>query len=206
MRIALLVEGRTERAFLPHLRAFLEPRLRGRMPRIDPIPFDGRLPTGAKLRRIVDNALKDRPRAADIVIALTDVYTGTREFTDAADAKAKMRQWVGLEPRFFPHAAQHDFEAWLLPFWSAITRLAGSNATAPGPEAERVDHDKPPAHLLAEVFRTGTVGRRYVKPRDAGRILKDQDLAIAAQACPELQFFIDTILVQCGAEPLENER
>ena len=30
-------------------------------------------------------------KPADAVIALTDVYTGTDDFTDAADAKAKMR-------------------------------------------------------------------------------------------------------------------
>jgi hypothetical protein len=31
---------------------------------------------------------------------LTDVYTGTSDFKDAADAKAKMRKWVGEEKRF----------------------------------------------------------------------------------------------------------
>lgn len=205
MRIALLVEGRTEMAFLPHLRAFLDLRLHGRMPKLDPISFDGRLPTGDKLRRIVQNALQDASRAADIVIALTDVYTGTREFADAAEAKAKMRQWVPDEPRFFPHAAQHDFEAWLLPYWNTIKKLAGSNAATPGLHPESVDHHKPPAHRLAEVFRTGSSRRSYVKPRDAFRILKDQDLAVAARACPELRAFIDTILFQCGAQPLGND-
>jgi hypothetical protein len=53
---------------------------------------------------------------ADAVITLTDVYTGANEFKDAADAKDKMRQWVGVNDKFYPHAAQHDFEAWLLPF------------------------------------------------------------------------------------------
>lgn len=201
MRIALLVEGQTEKAFIRHLRAFLEPRLRGKMPRIDPMPFDGRLPTGAKLRRIVQNALRDGSRAADIVIALIDVYTGTRDFADAADAKAKMRQWVGPEPHFFPHAAQHDFEAWLLPYWDTIAKLAGSNASPPGAEPERIDLDKPPAHVLAEVFRAGKGGRRYVKPRDAARILRNQDLSVSIQACPELRAFVNTILVQCGASP-----
>lgn len=202
MRIALLVEGQTERAFLPHLWAFLHPRLPEKMPRLDPISFDGRLPTGDKLRRVVHTALHDGPRAADIVIALTDVYTGTQEFTDAAEAKAKMRQWVGDEPRFFPHAAQHDFEAWLLPYWDAIQRLAGSNKRAPGQHPERIDHGSPPARRLEEVFRTGSSRQSYVKPRDASRILKNQDLAVAARACPELRAFIDTILTQCGAQPL----
>ena len=59
------------------------------------------------------------------MIALTDVYTGNRDFQDAEDAKEKMREWVGENPRFFPHAAQFEFEAWLLPFWTTIQRLAG---------------------------------------------------------------------------------
>jgi hypothetical protein len=202
MRIAVIVEGQTERAFLAHLRRFLEPRLRGRMPRIDPVPYDGRLPTGLKLRRSVERLLQDAPRAADIVIALTDVYTGTGEFSSAADAKAKMSGWVGTEPRFFPHAAQHDFEAWLLPYWETIVALAGSNVRQPGPQPERIDHNNPPAHRLAEIFRTGSSNRRYCKPRDAGRILRDQDLSVAARACPELRALLNTILVQCGAEPL----
>jgi Domain of unknown function (DUF4276) len=117
MKIAIIVEGETETAFLTHLRSFLQTRLAGRMPKLDPMPYDGRMPTGGKLKRVVERLLNDRKRPADAVIALTDVYTGKKppEFQDAAEAKAKMRSWVGPEPRFHPHAAQHDFEAWLPP-------------------------------------------------------------------------------------------
>ncbi len=63
---------------------------------------------------------------------LTDVHTGkTRDFQNAEDAKSKMREWVGRNPKFFPHAAQYEFEAWLLPFWSTIQRLACHNKAAP---------------------------------------------------------------------------
>jgi len=48
------------------------------------------------------------------------------------------------------------------------------------------------------VFRTGSKGKRYVKPRDAQANLRHQDLAIAANACPELKAFLNTILVLCG--------
>lgn len=113
-------------------------------------------------------------------------------------AKSKLRSWVGSEARFNPHVAQHDFEAWLLPFWSEIQSLAGSDRALPGPHPERVNHDRPPAHWLQEVFRTGSKGRAYVKTRDAARILRHQDLAIAAQACPELKAFLNTILALCG--------
>lgn len=199
VRIAILVEGATEKAFMPKLREFLSARLEpGTMPKLDPVPFDGRVPTGDKLRRTVGYLLSGR-NAADAVIVLTDVYTGTREFSNAQDAKDKMQAWVGGEPRFFPHVALHDFEARLLPFWDDIRNLAGSNRKSPGDHPERVNHDKPPAHRLQEMFRTGSTGKSYVKPRDAARILRDRDLAVAAEACPELKAFLNTILSLCGA-------
>ena len=118
MKISILVEGKTEIAFMPHLRRYLESRLIGRMPSLDPVPCDGRLPTGDKLQRVVKGLLSYGRRPADHVIALTDVYTGSQSqaFRDASDAKAKMRDWVGTESCFHPHAAQYDFEAWLLPY------------------------------------------------------------------------------------------
>ncbi len=204
MRIALIVEGETETAFLPHLRVFLQSRLAGKMPKLDPMPHHGRIPTGDKLKRVVEVLLNDSKRPADAVIALTDVYTGKNppDFQDADAAKAKMREWVGNKDRFYPHAAQHDFEAWLLPFWDEIRGLAGSNRTVPGTSPEQVNHNHPPAHRIREVFRTGKRGRAYVKPRDAGRILKGKDLLVAAQACPELKLLLNTILTLCGAAPI----
>ena len=204
MRITLIVEGKTEKVFIPYLRTFLETRLPGRMPRLDPLPYDGRIPKGAKLRRVVELLLADRKHPADAVIALTDVYTGSRppEFVDAADAKGKMREWVGEDERFYPHAAQFDFEAWLLPYWEKIKRLAGSNRAPFGPHPERVDHMNPPAHRLQEVFRTGSKKRAYVKTRDAKRILDGEDLLLAAAACDELKALLNTILSLCEGEEI----
>jgi hypothetical protein len=203
MKIALIVEGKTERAFLPFLRKFLSSRLTGRMPNIDPFPYNGRIPAGDNLRKIVRNLLAG-PRAADLVIALTDVYTGSHppDFANAADAKAKMQQWVGNEQRFHPHAAQYDFEAWLLPYWSTIQRLAGSNQACPSGNPENVDHGKPPSRRIEELFLTGSRGRRYVKARDVGRILRDNDLAMAVAQCSELKALVNTILQACGGQPI----
>ncbi len=197
-KIVLMVEGATEKAFLPSLREFLSARLGDRpKPRIDTHVYDGRIPTGQTLRRHVQRLLTGKA-AADAVIALTDVYTGTREFADATDAKRKMRQWVGEdEPRFFPHVALHDFEAWLLPYWPIVQSLAGSNRKPPASDPEAVNHNKPPAYHLREVFRTGSAGRTYVKPRDAARILRGQDLEVATRACPELKALLDTVLHLC---------
>ena len=202
MRIALMMEGETERVFLPHLRKFLEPRLKGSMPKLSPSVYDGRIPTQGTLKRRVELLLSDRKQPADAVIALTDVYTGNREFTDAEDAKKKMRQWVGPNHKFYPHAAVHDFEAWLLPYWDDIRKLAGSNLAVPSHQPESVNHAKPPSAWLKDVFRTGAGKRSYVKTRDANRILSDKDLTVAANACPELKSFLNTILNLCNSAPL----
>ncbi len=185
---------------MPHLRAFLKNRLVDRMPRLDPFPCDGRIDKGEKLRRIVERLLAPGKSSADAVIALTDVYTGTDDFVDAADARNKMRNWVG-NSRFYPHAAQHDFEAWLLPYWSDIQRLAGHNQSAPAGAPESVNHGHPPSHRIREIFRVGS-RRSYSKTRDANKILSGKDLTVAAAACPELNVFLNTILTISGGQPL----
>jgi hypothetical protein len=195
--IVLLIEGKTERAFLPTLRQFLERRLAGRMPRLDPTPYDGRLPNGDKLKRDVGRLL----RTADAVVALTDVYTGGHDFVDARDAKQKMRGWVGPNEHFFAHAAQYEFEAWLLPFWADIQRLAGHNMGSPG-APESVDHMRPPSVRIREIFKVGSRGKDYVKARDAQKILRGKDLEYAVKECPELKEFLHTILQLCGGDCL----
>lgn len=199
MKIVLIVEGKTEKAFLPVLRDFLKNHLAGRLPNIDGFPYDGRIPTGDKLKRVVNDLLTYH-RPANHVIALTDVYTGSRppDFQDAADAKRKMNQWVGNEPRFHPHAAQYDFEAWLLPYWPTIQRLAGHNRAAPTGNPETINHNNPPAHRIREIFGIGCCRDSYIKPRDAGRILRDNGLAVAVDQCSELKALVNTILSVCG--------
>ncbi|HXM43620.1 MAG TPA: hypothetical protein VN924_20450 [Bryobacteraceae bacterium] len=95
MKITVLVEGKTEQAFKPHLLEFLKRRLDRRMPNIDFFPCQGRIYKGEKLRRVVESLLRNGKAPSDAVIALTDVYTGTDDFVDAADAKRKMQTWVG---------------------------------------------------------------------------------------------------------------
>lgn len=201
MKIAILVEGQTERAFKPHLMAFLAGRLAGRMPSLDMFLYTGRIPKENALRRAVENLLGGR-HPANAVIGLTDVYTGTDDFIDAADAKTKMRQWVGQNAAFHPHVAQHDFEAWLLPYWKDIQKLAGHNRTAPAGLPEQVNHTHPPSYHIREIYRVGTCRDDYSKPRDANRILRDKDLAVAAAQCPELKAFLNTIISLSGGQPI----
>jgi len=201
LKITILVEGATERVFLPSLRSFLSRHLSGRMPSLSVRPYDGRIPKGDKLRRIVEDLLTKRP-LSDAVIALTDVYTGTPDFTDAADAKTKMTEWVGGNERFHPHVAQHDFEAWLLPYWQTIQKLAKHNMRGPSGPPERVNHSRPPATWIREIFERGKCRKSYVKPRDALRILRDNDLSVAIEACPELKAFVNTIIRLADGEIL----
>ncbi len=198
MKIAIIVEGKTERVFMTPLRGFLETRLAGRMPRLDPVLFDGPIPKGKKLKRLVRRLLNDGPRSADAVIGLTDVYTGRNDFETAADAKEKMRGWVEANEDFFPHAAQFEFEAWLLPYWPTIQRLAGHNRACPSAAPEAVNHKNPPSRRISQIFRIGKARDDYVKTRDAPRILRDQDLLVSARACPELKALLNTILRLCG--------
>lgn len=177
------------------LREFLSKRLSGQMPKLNSHLYDGRIPKHERLRRIVENYLKE---GADAVIALTDVYTGTQDFVDAADAKAKMKQWVGDNPKFYPHVAQYDFEAWLLPFWPTIQKLARHTRRAPSGVPETINHENPPAHRIKAIFEAGKCRDSYVKPRDGMRILTENDLLVSAKACPELKAFLNTILDLCG--------
>ncbi|MBR8834746.1 MAG: DUF4276 family protein [Stigonema ocellatum SAG 48.90 = DSM 106950] len=199
MKIAVLVEGATEKAFKPILEDFLRQRLQQKMPKLKFILYNGRIPKEEKLRRIVDNLLTGKD-ACGAVIALTDVYTGTKDFVDAADAKAKMTDWVGNNPKFYPHAAQYDFEAWLLPYWSTIQKLAQHNKSAPSSLPEKVNHNNPPSYRIQEIFEIGKCNRSYSKIRDAATILRKNNLMDAINLCDELKGFLNTILSLCESD------
>lgn len=195
MKIVIICEGRTEKAFEESLRGFLRSRIpREKMPRLKFDMHHGAVPTGSKLAEVVRVLLESGPDPADAVIALTDVYP---QYTDANDARAKLRAALPDEKRFHAHVALHDFEAWLLPYWDRIRRLARVNQKPPGPKPEKVNHNNPPAHRLKQLFQSRASRDSYSKPRDAKRILKDADLMIAIDACPELKAFVNTILRLC---------
>lgn len=198
MKIAILVEGRTEKVFMPMLRNFLSSHLQ-QMPKLVPIPQSGRIPKEEKLRRVVENLLVGKD-ACDAVIALTDVYTGTKDFENATDAKAKMARWVGNNHKFYPHVAQYDFEAWLLPFWDRIQELAKYKKSPPSGKPEEVNHNKPPSKHIQEIFQLGKCRESYSKTRDAPKILKDQNLKKAIDECPELKAFVNTIISLCQGD------
>jgi len=206
MKIVLMVEGKTEQAFKPFLETFLKARLAGRMPALRLRPSNGGVPTGETLQRHVKNFLTGKD-PADHVIWLTDVYVDRRNpgkglWRTAQEAKDKAKQWVGKEPRFHPHAALHDFEAWLLPYWERIKAHARTNRNAPSTWPEAVNHSHPPAYHINEAYRAGRFKRRYSKVLDAPRILEGQDLMVAIRVCPELKAFVNTILKLSGGNSI----
>jgi Domain of unknown function (DUF4276) len=199
VRIAILVEGKTEIAFKEKLTEFLRARLNGNMPRLSFKPQHGRIPKERKLKVMVENLLNNDDY--DAVIALTDVYTGTSDFINPSDAKTKMRQWVGKDSRFHPHTAAHDFEAWLLPYWSTIQKKAKHNQAQPSGKPETVNHSRPPSKRINEIFRKG-LGREYNKISDGKAILKDNNLMDSIQVCPELKSFINCIIKLCDSSKI----
>ena len=200
MKIAILVEGATEAAFKKKLCEFLQSCLEQKMPKLHFIKQNGPIPKKEKLKKIVENLLDND--GYDAVIALTDVYTGKPDFKDAKDAKEKMMTWVDNNPNFYPHTALHDFEAWLLPYWTTIQKLAKHNRSAPSGSPETVNHQKPPSYLIKEIFSSGTRGKDYNKVIDGMAILKNNDLTIAIEACPELKAFVYRIISLCDQEKI----
>ena len=85
MKIAILVEGATEMAFKSKLQEFLKSRLGQQMPKLKFISCESRIHKEKKLRDVVENLLTGKD-AHDAVIALTDVYTGTKDFINAVAA------------------------------------------------------------------------------------------------------------------------
>ena len=199
MKISLIIEGKTEKAFIPKLREYLHTLLPGNMPTLHSVPQNGRIPSNEKLDKLVNNLLRHGKNPADHVIALTDVYP---DYTDAADAKAKMRQSVKNQTHFHAHVAQYEFEAWLLPYWSRIQQLANHNQSAPGSSPEQVNRHNPPSSRIKEILRRGNGRYDYVKDRDASRILKDADLNVAIKHCSELKSLVNTILSICGGQTI----
>ncbi len=84
MKITIICEGKTEKAFNPCLKSFLSDRLPGKNPKLRYDVHDGAIPSGKKLKKLVDTLLATGPVKSDAVVALTDVYPA---FPNAAVAK-----------------------------------------------------------------------------------------------------------------------
>ncbi len=199
MKIAFIVEGESEKLFLSSIRGFLQARCEpGKLPRLVARPLNSNVPPRSQLLKLIRKEFND---SVDFVIVLTDVK-GRNQYKDANDAiqqiETSLKGLPQLNKQVFVHAAQYEIEAWLIPFWPRIQSIFRSTAKKPRINPEQINHDKPPSKLLSEVARTSR-SRKYSKTLHLETILKDQDLAIAANECPGLKALLNRILELSGA-------
>jgi hypothetical protein len=193
VRIVLYVEGETEQAFKRQLKAFLDDVAdRAGKQRVGLVTrADTHL---GRLRRSVSRDLRD-PECLGVAV-LVDAYPDHR----SAEAASEHYAGCGDPRRFRPHCALHDFEAWLLPYWQRVYRCAGRPVPKDPPRGwktpENVDQSKPPSKVLSLDVFTGPIS--YRKTVHAPRILDGQDLRVAAEACPQLKAFLNTLLEFAG--------
>lgn len=198
MKIVVLCEGRTEKALRSGLREFVQGRAQDR-PRIgvETRALDGPM-MRLKLATLVDRHLEK----SDVVgvVAITDVYP---DFQTADDAKAGLKRFAGSassSPKFRAHAAKFEVEAWLMPFWKQIADRLGVKAASPGARPEEINHEQPPSRRLKDLFARAK--QRYEKVIDGPRWLTAERLEEAAESCPELKSFLNSLLEFAGAKTL----
>lgn len=197
MRIVLLAEGDTEKALAEHLKRFLDERAEAAGKpktalRTKPITLNR-----GDLRGRIRLELRDPQIIA--VVGLVDVYP---TFASAEQAKQFLREASANDPRFHAHAALHDVEAWLLPFWSSICARLGVKRAAPGGHPEKVDFDHPPSRRLQELYNVARPPQKYIKPVEMNALLRGKDLTVVAGQCPEFKALLNTLLTLSGLDPL----
>lgn len=196
MKIILLCEGDTEKVLKPALKRFMDDHAADAgtdRVGLDIRPFKGNPDCDQIRTRLELHAKKSDVLA---VIALLDVYP---HFKSAVEVKAFMRNCVKnseFADRFHPHAAQYEFEAWLLPFWGDLCRRLKVDAKPPGADPEKVDDQKPPSHHLKDLYRKAR-SRGYEKVIEAGKILGRHRIEDAAKECLELSRLLDTLVNVC---------
>ncbi len=202
--IVVLCEGATEKSLKDVLKNFLDEKCKEAEKdrvRLTLVSVNGasELLKVDRLSALVNNHLK-RSGVMAVVGLLDVVGPSGRRFKDGGEAIKTLKALLPDEKRFHAHAAQHDLEAWLLPYWDTAQKKAGHKKALPGPNPEKVNHDHPPSWHLQELFRLG--GKRYDKARDAAAILRGQDLTLAAAKCPQFKAFLNTLLNLSGCAKL----
>jgi hypothetical protein len=197
--IVLLVEGKTENAIKPVLKQFLDARCEAEEKpkvRLSTKPLDSRLLKERVLRDQVRMNLK-HPSVIGVIALIDVVCSGRdRQFENADDAIRFLEGAAPNEPRYRAHAAQYDFEAWLLPYWDSIASKLNQKKQSPGANPETVNHDHPPSRHLRELYRKANLD--YDKPRDALAILNGKDLTISAAKCSQFKAFLNSLLFFTG--------
>ncbi|MHB9145054.1 MAG: DUF4276 family protein [Symbiobacteriia bacterium] len=208
MKFVLLVEGDAEYKALPALlKRWLDPRLRlpvGIRP-VNMVGLSEYLKEGPKRTRLY----LDGPDGSDIVgvIGLLDLYGPTiyPAHLQAADERCKwltqqMEAEVG-RAKFRHFCAVHELEAWLLSdptlFPMEIQKALPPSVAHP----ETVDFDRPPARLLAQLYRE-KLHSDYKKVTHGVTLFQRLDPARPYATCPNFKSMLDEMLVLARAAGL----
>lgn len=195
MRVVVLCEGKTEAALRDGLRQYVNSRSGEAKIRVDTRPLHGTT-IRKKIERIVDLHLANPDTLG--VIVLSDVYP---DFPDASSAKSAILGMVSpaakQSEKFRPHVAKFDVEAWLIPFWDDICKSLGVDPKKPGAKPEEINGQNPPSMRLKDLYRKAKTC--YEKPIDAKKWLTAERIAIAAESCPELMLFLNSLLEFAGS-------
>jgi len=198
MKVVVFCEGSTEEALRTGLREFVQARVRG----AGRIGIETRSLDGPVMRKKLGRLVELSLAKSDVVgvVALSDVYPDFHDAKEAREALKRFGAVAGRDPRFRPHAAQFDLEAWIMPFWSEIAKHLGVNATTPGARPEEIDNQRPPSHHLRDLYAKAK--QRYEKVLDGAKWLTAERLETAAGHCPELKSFLNSLLEFAGADRL----
>jgi hypothetical protein len=196
-RIALFVEGHTERALPVFIHRWLDPQLpQAEKVGITPVKFHGVSDYLDNLAQKIGLYLDER--RANFVVGLVDLYgipsnwidlSGHSKIKDkVAIARAYMRNLVPRQyrDRFRQHFAVHEVEAWLLAYpevWRAEVRDQ-IKKRAP----EQVNFNEPPAMFLKRILGG------YKKTTTARNLFSKLDPDVAVGKCPYLKLFFEDLL------------
>jgi Domain of unknown function (DUF4276) len=194
VKIALYVEGYTERALSSFLKRWLDQKLAQRVD-IRPVRFSG---SGDYQKTFARRANKDLAESDLIaVIGLLDLYGVRLDFPKGLSTNLKC-DWAKAElerqgpPRFKQHFAVHETEAWLLSDPSIFAGPIGRRLESYQANPESVDLQEPPSKLLKRVY--ATEGRDYQKVTEGSKLLSKLDPGVAYAKCPHLRMLLDDML------------
>lgn len=175
------------------------------MPSLTVRPYDGRIPKGEKLRRVVEDLLTKRPAPADAVIALTDVYTNglsnaelcasPRNIDAAAhDPTSQIAAPSGAILRYGMGMPAHFARLALLLALVTLPAIAACAGPAPAPAAATVDIAPAAVAVAApEASESSPVSRparvapsRTPTPRGTGPDLDGDGIPDASDRCPDV--------------------
>jgi hypothetical protein len=194
VKIALYVEGQTERHLPEFLKRWLDPRLPQKI-RIYPVLFEG---VADYLRHFAGRVARD-VNGGNLAgaIGLIDLYGSGLPYPDGtakekyAWAKQRLEAQVA-DSRFRQHFAVHETEAWLFSQPDIFPAgIAGGLPKTPQPETVNFEH--PPSYRLRDLYWR-KLHRKYRKPIEGSRLFQKLNPEVACARCPHLKLLLEDIL------------